>query len=134
MENYLWPIIGGVLIGLSAILLMLSIGKIAGISGIMWGAFEKTTSKGDRSWRFFFLLGIVLGAFLLHSITGKPIPIVTNTPIQAILAGLLVGVGVKLGNGCTSGHGVCGISRLSTRSIVATITFMFTAILTVALS
>ena len=72
------------------------------------------------------------GTFLLHFVTGKPVPEVTNTPIEAMLAGLIVGVGVKLGNGCTSGHGVCGISRLSTRSIVATIIFMTTAIVTVA--
>lgn len=132
MENYLWPIIGGVLIGASAIFLMLSIGKIAGISGIAWGAFSNETEKDDRAWRWLFLLGLVAGTFLLHFVTGKPVPEVTNTPIEAMLAGLIVGVGVKLGNGCTSGHGVCGISRLSTRSIVATIIFMTTAIVTVA--
>ena len=134
MENTLWPLIGGVLIGLSAILLMLSIGKIAGISGIAWGAFARETDRDDRSWRWLFLLGIVAGAFLLHFITGKPVPEVANTPVKASIAGLIVGIGVSLGNGCTSGHGVCGISRLSARSIVATLTFMATAIVTVAVS
>lgn len=134
MENYLWPIIGGILIGASAVFLMLSIGKIAGISGIAWGAFSKGTGTGDRAWRWLFLLGIVVGAFLLHFITGKAVPEVTNTPIEAMLAGMIVGIGVKLGNGCTSGHGVCGISRLSARSIVATLIFMTTAIATVAVS
>ena len=134
MDNLLWPLIGGVLIGSSAILLMLSIGKIAGISGIAWGAFARDTQRGDRSWRWLFLLGIVMGAFLLHLVTGKPVPEVANTPVRAVIAGLIVGIGVKLGNGCTSGHGVCGIGRLSARSIVATTVFMATAIVTVAVS
>lgn len=133
MEIFIWPIIGGVLIGLSAVFLMLSIGKIAGISGIVWGVFAKQTEQHDRTWRWLFLLGIVVGAWLLHLVTGKPLPEATNTPVQAILAGLIVGIGVNLGNGCTSGHGVCGISRLSARSIIATIVFILTAMLTVAL-
>ena len=134
MTEFIWPITGGILIGLSAVFLMLSIGKIAGIAGITWGAVSSSTDISDRSWRWFFIGGLVVGAFLLHVVSGKPIPEVTNTPVQAILAGLIVGIGVKLGNGCTSGHGVCGMSRLSARSIVATTVFMAVAIATVAIS
>ncbi len=134
MEIYLWPTIGGILIGASALLLMLSVGKIAGISGITWAMLSKETDNNDRLWRWLFILGLPLGTLMTHSLIGKPLPMVSETPIQAALAGLLVGVGVKVGSGCTSGHGVCGISRFSTRSIVATITFMTTAIVTVALT
>lgn len=134
MEQILLPVIGGVLIGMSVVLLMLTVGKIAGISGISWGALSLHTDRDDRSWRWLFLLGLPLGALIAHAVIGLPAVTVINTPIKATLAGLLVGIGVKLGNGCTSGHGVCGISRFSIRSLVATITFMLTAIITVALT
>ncbi len=133
METTIWPIFGGALIGASAVILMLSIGKIAGISGIAWGALSRGLAPTDRFWRWWFLLGVVGGAYLLHFLTAKPIPLVIHAPSEALLAGLLVGIGVKLGNGCTSGHGVCGVSRFSGRSIVATIVFMGAAILTVGI-
>ncbi len=136
MEHFLWPTVGGTLIGISAISLMLFVGKIAGISGIFWGMLSTREADDDRLWRWLFVLGLPIGALLVHSGMEKtiPIPTVQDTPLQAALAGLLVGIGVKLGNGCTSGHGVCGISRFSLRSIVATLIFMTIAILVVALT
>lgn len=129
MKLPIWPIIGGGLIGLSAVLLMASIGRIAGISGVVWGAF----SASDKVWRWMFIIGLLVGTFLFHQLSGKPFPVINSNIPLAIAAGLLVGFGTKLGNGCTSGHGVCGISRLSIRSLVATCTFMLVAIMTVAI-
>jgi hypothetical protein len=134
VEQFIWPTIGGVFIGMAAVLLMLTLGKIAGISGISWGALSIHTQSDDRLWRWLFLIGMPVGALIAHAVIGIPEVTVNETPIKAALAGLLVGIGVKLGNGCTSGHGVCGISRFSIRSLVATMTFMVTAIITVALT
>lgn len=131
MEFPLYPLLGGVAIGVSAIVLLLFLGRIAGISGITWGAI--TQAGNERSWRVVFLLGLLIGAFLYHALSGAAYPAINeNFPLAAV-AGLFVGVGVKIGNGCTSGHGVCGIGRLSNRSIAATVTFMTVAIATVAL-
>ena len=129
MSNFFYPILGGVLIGLSATLLMLLIGRIAGVSGITWAAI---TEVGQRTWRLLFLGGMVLGGLLFHFLSGVPIPEGNDNWVLAIIAGFIVGVGVKLGSGCTSGHGVCGIGRLSMRSLTATITFMVAGIVTVA--
>ncbi len=126
-----WAVFGGILIGLSAILLMWLIGRIAGISGIIWGAIAG--EPNDRLWRVLFLIGLIVGALVFHSISGHPIPAVNENYPLAIIAGLLVGLGVKLGSGCTSGHGVCGIGRFSPRSTVATVVFMAVGIATVAL-
>lgn len=121
---------GGALIGLSAVLLMWSVGRIAGISGIVAGA---TLESGEeRNWRLVFLLGLFLGGGLAALASGaldgiKPL---TSTPLL-VAAGLLVGVGTSMGSGCTSGHGVCGISRFSKRSIIATCLFMLSGFLTV---
>lgn len=131
MSIPVWPVVGGVLIGLSAVLLMSLIGRIAGISGIVWGALDAL--KGDKAWRWLFLLGLIIGTLLFHCFSGVPFPDVPRNFSLAISAGLIVGVGVKLGNGCTSGHGVCGMGRLSVRSIAATGVFMVVAILTVFL-
>jgi uncharacterized membrane protein YedE/YeeE len=132
MIDFLWPIFGGVLIGLSATVLLLFNGKIAGISGIIYQAITDKTSV-NRKQHWFFLIGILLGAYLFHLLSGKALPETNDNYLLAIIAGLLVGVGVKLGNGCTSGHGVCGIGRLSMRSLAATICFMLTAIISVAI-
>ncbi len=132
MSNFIWPILGGVLIGLSATFLLLLIGRIAGISGILWGAISNKLS-GESAWRWLFLLGILLGTFLFHLLSGKSIPLANPNYLLAIVAGLFVGVGVKIGNGCTSGHGVCGLGRLSFRSLSATLTFMAAAVITVAI-
>lgn len=122
-------IAGGLLLGLSASLLLLMNGRIAGISGILAGLVSPITSKA--SWQFMFVIGMLGGGFIAPSF-GYALPSDGETAMGwIILAGLLVGFGTKLGNGCTSGHGICGIGRLSKRSIVATCVFMASAMLTV---
>jgi uncharacterized protein len=126
---------GGILIGLAATLLLLAVGRVAGISGIVAGLLLGSSAQdaNDASWRGWFLAGL-LGAgvaaavFFPASLVRAPGSLGTLTA-----AGLLVGVGTRLARGCTSGHGVCGVSRLSVRSIAATCTFMGTGIATVAL-
>lgn len=117
-----WGLAGGVLIGVSAALLMLLRGRIAGISGITGGVLSRTTP--DKGWRVLFLLGLVLGGATLMWLSPDSIQAPTVAPWMVIVAGALVGVGVSLGNGCTSGHGVCGIGRFSSRSLVATTVFV----------
>lgn len=133
MENFTpWSALaGGALLGLSAVILLLFRGRIAGISGILSGLF--TPHKGDTSWRVLFLVGMMLGALLLLPL-GISIPDMPSGSIWLyVAAGLLVGIGTKLGNGCTSGHGICGMGRFSKRSIVATLVFMAVAIFVVLL-
>lgn len=121
--------LGGALIGLSASLLMLSHGRIAGISGIVGGLLD--TGSKDRDWRLAFVLGLVVGGFaLLFAYPGAFAIGIERGAVAVVLAGLLVGFGARLGSGCTSGHGVCGISRFSRRSLVATGTFMTTGAVT----
>jgi uncharacterized protein len=125
--------IGGGLIGLSAALLMLLTGRIAGVSGIFGGCLGLGMS--DKGWRIAFIAGLIL-APLIASLIGFVVPS-PQMPVSwsvIIVAGLLVGFGARLGGGCTSGHGICGIARLSVRSITATAIFMFTAIVVVALT
>ena len=120
---------GGVLIGLSATLLLWLNGRIAGISGIVSGVVFPTA--GEVSWRIAFLLGLVIAAGLYMAfVPGAPLPRTDFSRIGLIAAGLLVGFGTRMGNGCTSGHGVCGLGRLSMRSFAAVATFMTTAIAT----
>jgi uncharacterized protein len=125
--------IGGVLIGLAAVLLMLLNGRIAGVSGVFAGLIDPISS--DRGWRATFVAGLIL-APLSASLLGYPIPVpqMPASLVTAIVAGLLVGFGTRLSNGCTSGHGVCGIAQLSPRSITATAIFMAAAIVVVALT
>lgn len=135
MENWtttpfepLAGLLGGLLIGLSVVLLLLTLGRIAGISGIAAGAI---TQKGtQRFWRLAFLVGIVLSAVLYIVFAGALQVQTQMSSGYLVVAGLLVGFGTRLGSGCTSGHGVAGLSRLSKRSIVATLTFMAAAIIT----
>ena len=124
---------GGLLIGVSAVLLLWLNGKIAGISGILGQLLPPV--KGDTAWRALFLSGLVLGAVLFRLLdpAGRGIAIDASFPIL-VAGGLLVGFGTRLGGGCTSGHGVCGIARLSARSIVATLVFLVTAMATVTLA
>ncbi len=118
---------GGVLIGLAALILMAAHGRIAGISGILSGWLTRTDSSTPINTAF--LVGLVLGLPLTALLSSQPISIENDTPfIGMLMAGLFVGYGTVHGSGCTSGHGVCGISRLSARSMVATATFMSTAI------
>ena len=125
--------IGGALIGLAATLLMLLAGRIAGISGIFAGSILAEAS--ERSWRVAFIAGLIL-APIAAGLLGYPLapPQMPGSWGLIIAAGLLVGFGTRLGGGCTSGHGVCGIARLSGRSLVATAIFMATAVAVVAVS
>jgi uncharacterized membrane protein YedE/YeeE len=130
--NVIGGIIGGALIGVAAVLLLLFNGRIAGISGILGGIFSDD-SFAERIWRGVFVVGIVCGAAFYSLTFGAPyIQLQTNTSIL-IVAGLLVGFGTRLGSGCTSGHGVCGLARRSPRSLAATVTFMLFGALTVFL-
>ncbi|MEQ6916105.1 YeeE/YedE family protein [Halomonas aquatica] len=140
-------LIGGILIGLSATWLMATLGRIAGISGII-GTLVTTRPRGDSAWRLAFLLGLISGpimlmlagggigdsTFSLGNVAGAPGEVIGEPaggiPLM-LVAGLLVGLGTGLGSGCTSGHGVCGLSRLSVRSLVATVTFLVMGIITV---
>ena len=124
--------IGGALIGLSAVLLMMSTGRIAGISGIFSGLLNWRSE--DKGWRIAFLAGLILAPVLAGAIGyGMAEPRLPSNWAVIVAAGLLVGFGTRLGGGCTSGHGICGIARLTPRSIAATIVFMVTAIVTVAI-
>ena len=134
IENFtLFPsLIGGLLIGIASSLLMLFNGKIAGISGITKGLLSKDNSNLEKSWRKFFLTGLLLGGFIITMIMPEMTAKVANlNPIQMIIAGLLVGFGTALGNGCTSGHGICGLARKSPRSLASVITFMGAGFFTV---
>lgn len=131
MHPYVSALIGGALIGVSAVMLMAFSGRIAGVSGIVSGLLPPKPAD-DRTWRIAFILGLVLAPTALTILTGdNRIGVPTIGPVLLVASGLLVGVGVTLGSGCTSGHGICGMSRLSPRSVVATATFVATAMVTV---
>lgn len=126
-------LVGGLLIGLAVTLMLLLNGRIAGISGIVGGLLAP--KGGDRGWRVAFVAGLLLGALAYILAMGGPAPVNVLASHPAILAGgLLVGFGTRLGSGCTSGHGLCGMARLSRRSIVATAVFFGVAMLTVFLT
>lgn len=133
MENFtpLSALIGGSLIGLSAVLFMLLNGRIAGVSGIAGGLIAPVA--GDWQWRLAFVLGLICGPLVFMALGGQlpDIQFPVSSTFALAAAGLIVGFGTRLGGGCTSGHGVCGVSRLSPRSIVATAAFMFTGFATV---
>ena len=115
-------LVGGILIGLASVWLLAASGRIAGISGILHGLFVRT--PGDRLWRILFVLGLVAAGFAWHAFVA-PAPQREGFGLGwAAAAGLLVGFGTRVGGGCTSGHGVCGLGRMSPRSLVAVITFM----------
>ena len=121
-------LLGGVLIGLAAAALLFFNGRIAGISGIVNGLAGQ--GAGERGWRIAFLLGLAGAGVLVMKLTGQVSASPATTPVL-VLAGLLVGFGTRLGSGCTSGHGVCGLARLSLRSLVAVLVFMAAAVFTV---
>jgi uncharacterized membrane protein YedE/YeeE len=123
---------GGVLIGLAAAAMLLGLGRIAGVSGLAARAIGLGGSGIARSGAWMFVVGLPLGALIVVLASGG-IETSFASPITLAIAGLVVGIGTRLGSGCTSGHGVCGLSRLSARSIVATLTFMATGIATVAI-
>ncbi len=121
---------GGMLIGLGALLLMVVAGRVAGISGIISGI----GSQPDKGWRLAFVVGLLLIPLLLFQAKMVEVPsLAAVAPGKLLLAGLLVGVGTRLGNGCTSGHGICGMGRGSLRSVVATLVFIVAGMVTVTL-
>lgn len=135
MENFtpVSALIGGLLIGSSAALFVLLHGRIAGISGILGGLLRP--ARNDLGWRVAFLAGLLAAPLLYAAVAGALPAVEIDTPVGLLVAaGLLVGFGTRLGSGCTSGHGVCGIARLSARSLAATATFMASAIATVLIT
>ncbi len=132
MENFtpVSALLGGALIGLSVSLLLLLNGRMAGISGIMNGVFS--APKKEEMWRAIFLVGLILGAVIFQLITNDSLQLRENYPVLLIIiGGFLVGFGTRMGSGCTSGHGICGIANFSVRSITATVTFMASGGITV---
>ncbi|MCQ8105183.1 YeeE/YedE family protein [Methylomonas sp. SURF-2] len=134
MQNFtpVSALLGGALIGLSAFILLRLNGRIAGISSIMSGVF--TASGPNRHWRLAFLAGLVMGAAIWRALAAEPFALRQDHPLFLLAAGgFLVGFGTRIGNGCTSGHGICGLALLSPRSIAATLTFMASGMATVYL-
>ena len=130
MHDLLMAFLGGAMIGLAAVLLMATNGSIMGISGIASRLMPPLST--DWQWRLVFLGGVLAAPLIMTLITGvQPVIEITNNVTLLVISGLLVGFGTVIGNGCTSGHGVCGLSRLSTRSIIATSLFMSFAFVTV---
>jgi hypothetical protein len=132
MENFTpySALAGGVLIGAAAALLMLTLGRIAGVSGVAAGVL--TARGSERGWRAAFVLGVVAGAALYAALApGWRAPVIAAPIGVVVMGGLLVGIGTRIGSGCTSGHGVCGLARLSSRSLAAVGVFMATAAVTV---
>lgn len=123
-------LLGGLLIGIAASILLLGIGRIAGVSGITASVVR---IKNTEAWQVLFLLGLMASPLIYQIIAPLPKIEVTSSIPLLILAGLLVGIGTQLGSGCTSGHGICGLARFSKRSLVAVITFMATGIVTVTI-
>lgn len=125
-------ILGGVIIGLAATMMLLFTGRVTGISGIIGGILNPTTR--DKDWRIFFMAGLLLGGGFLRLVKPEFFTVISSAgTLDYVIAGFLVGFGTLLGNGCTSGHGVCGISRFSPRSMVATIVFISSGVLSVVI-
>ena len=128
----LMPLTGGILIGIAASMMLLFSGRIAGVSGIFAGMLFQQGK--ERSWKLSFITGLIGGGVLLYTINPEFFENSSGRGLLAVnIAGLLVGIGTRIGGGCTSGHGVCGIGRLSVRSIVATVTFVFAGMFAVVL-
>ena len=128
----LMPLTGGILIGISASMMLLFSGRIAGVSGIFGGMLFQQGK--ERAWRLSFITGLIGGGILLYAINAEFFENSSGRGLLVVnIAGFLVGIGTRIGGGCTSGHGVCGIGRLSVRSIVATVTFVFAGMLAVVL-
>lgn len=129
--EWTYALIGGILIGTAASLMLWLNGRVTGISGIIGGLFN----QGEKAWRIYFLLGLLAGGIFLQLLnptffSGR----LDIDPLTTLIAGCLVGFGTSLGSGCTSGHGVCGISRLSVRSIVATFAFIVMGVISVLIA
>lgn len=129
-NEWLFSLFGGVCIGMAVSLMLFLNGRVTGISGILNGVL--VPEKGDTGWRVFFILGLIVGGALLNLLRPESFFDSSGTSlVQVIIAGLLVGFGTVMGSGCTSGHGVCGVSRMSIRSLIATATFIFAGIFSV---
>jgi hypothetical protein len=129
-SDLLAALAGGLTIGVASSFMLIFSGRIAGISGIVGGLIPPTS--GDSDWRFTFLLGLLIGGVALRLVYPAAFPTeISTSTLGLVAAGLLVGFGTRLGNGCTSGHGVCGIGRTSRRSLVATMVFLTTGMITV---
>lgn len=123
MSNYLLSLLGGAVIGVAISLMLLFNGRVTGVSGIVSGALKRPS--GDIAWRVSFIAGLIAGGLILLGLHAESITNTLSRDLNTIIiAGLLVGFGTAMGSGCTSGHGICGISRLSVRSILATVTFI----------
>jgi uncharacterized membrane protein YedE/YeeE len=132
VHEWIHALLGGALIGLAVSIMLVMSGRVTGVSGIVGGLLAPL--KNDWQWRTSFVAGLLLGGFALQILRPESFTVIPDMPlVQISLAGFLVGFGTLLGNGCTSGHGVCGISRFSVRSLVATGTFIAAAIVIVAL-
>ena len=132
IDQIIFPLVGGGLIGLAVTIMLYFNGRVTGISGIISSSMTKPTSEG--LWRWMFLVGLLLGGFVIQRTHPELLVNLSNrTPILVVAAGFLVGFGTIMGSGCTSGHGVCGISRFSIRSLIATVTFMAIGFLAVQL-
>lgn len=129
IADYSHPLVGGMLIGLSAVMLWWSIDKIAGISGIVASLWQPHSP--DFAWQLAFFVGLLVSPWVIGGLFGLPTITVSSSPWLYVIAGLLVGVGTRMGSGCTSGHGICGNARFSPRSLLATIVFMSAGFLTV---
>ena len=141
MHDFVLALIGGAMIGLAAVILMAAQGRVMGVSGIVshllppFGRAAQNDQPGERSWRLLFVAGVIAAPLLSIAIFGyRPKVSLDSRPLLLIISGLIVGVGTVTGNGCTSGHGVCGLARLSGRSMAATAIFMTTAIATVLIA
>lgn len=133
MHPFLWSLFGGVLIGLSSWLLLFTLGRVAGISGIASGLLAPSSFRSEHAWRWAFVLGLVGAGAVMATLTAQA-PLAQRPLPLLIVAGLLVGYGTVTGSGCTSGHGVCGLGRRSMRSLVATLVFMGLGMATVAVA
>lgn len=131
LADYSHPLLGGMLIGLSAVILWWSIAKIAGVSGIVASLLQPTSA--NFAWQLAFFIGLLVSPWVYGLFFTLPAIGVTASPWLYIVAGLLVGVGTRMGSGCTSGHGICGNARFSPRSLVATFAFMLAGFVTVYL-
>lgn len=121
----LTSITGGTLLGVAAAIFIYLCGRILGISGIIGGLLkEEVFQQGNLAWRIRFILGLLLAPVIYYKLSNDSIPSIDSPAITVLIAGILVGIGTTLGSGCTSGHGICGLSRLSFRSLIATIIFM----------
>lgn len=130
--DWVYALVGGLIIGLSVTIMLLFNGRVTGISGIIYGILNPV--QGDCAWRYFFLGGLFVGGLVMSFFKEDAFQNHLNVSyVQMVIAGLLVGFGTVLGSGCTSGHGVCGLSRFSPRSLISTITFMITGIVMVYL-